>query len=188
MHAQITVCFRIYLYIECVYVYTDVCIYIHICVYIYVLYWINAYNPSWYWLYPSASPTKKWQHTPVGDAELAGHAVHAPAPGASLYLPASHAVHVPPLGPVYPVLHAQSPLASLAAFMCTQMMHTHTFTHADTHSWENLCLCTCRYMFMYIYIHLHMYINVYIYTCMCLCVYVSMYVYDWGIYTYDMYT
>jgi hypothetical protein len=51
--------------------------------------------------------------------------VHAPAPGESLYFPVSHAVHVPPLGPVYPALHAQSPLASLAAFTCAQM-HTPT--------------------------------------------------------------
>ena len=64
-------------------------------------------------------------YTPAGDTELSGHAVHAPAPGESLYLPVSHAEHVPPLGPVYPALHVQSPLASLPAFTCVQM-HTPT--------------------------------------------------------------
>ena len=76
---------------------------------------------------------EKRQHKPAGDTELAGHAVHAAGPVASLYLPASHAVHVPPLGPVYPALHAQFPLVSLAAFSCTQM-HTRRFTQADTHA------------------------------------------------------
>ena len=47
-------------------------------------------------------------HKPAGDVELAGHAVHALAPGASLYFPASHSVHVPPLGPVLPLPHVQS--------------------------------------------------------------------------------
>jgi hypothetical protein len=60
--------------------------------------------------------------------ELPGHVEHAAGPGESLYLPSSHAVHVPPLGPVYPAMHAQSPVASLAAFTCAQM-HTHTHTH-----------------------------------------------------------
>ena len=67
----------------------------------------------------------KRPHKPAGDTELSGHAVHAPAPGESLYFPVSHAVHVPPLGPVYPALHAQSPLASLPALTCAQM-HTPT--------------------------------------------------------------
>ena len=72
-------------------------------------------------------------YTPAGDTELSGHAVHAPAPVESLYLPASQAAHVPPLGPVYPVLHSQSSRASLAAFTCAQM-RAHTFTNADTHA------------------------------------------------------
>jgi len=54
-------------------------------------------------------------YKPAGDVEFAGHAVHAPAPGESLYLPVSHTLHVPPLGPVYPALHSQSSRASLAA-------------------------------------------------------------------------
>jgi hypothetical protein len=48
---------------------------------------------------------EKRQHKPAGDTELAGHAVHAAGPVASLYFPASHAVHVPPFGPVNPALH-----------------------------------------------------------------------------------
>ena len=56
---------------------------------------------------------------PAGDVELAGHVVHALAPGASLYFPASHAVHVPPLGPEKPGLHVQDardalPIAEIA--------------------------------------------------------------------------
>ena len=47
---------------------------------------------------------EKRPHKPAGDTEPAGHAVHAAGPVAFLYLPASHAVHVPPLGPVYPAL------------------------------------------------------------------------------------
>ena len=46
-----------------------------------------------------------------------GQLLHDPAPGtaSALYLPARHAVHVTPLGPVKPALHAQSEAASLPA-------------------------------------------------------------------------
>jgi len=37
---------------------------------------------------------------------------HSRVPVATLYLPAAHAVHVPPLGPVYPVLQTHT-LAAL---------------------------------------------------------------------------
>ena len=114
---------------------------------------------------------EKRQHKPAGDTELARHAVHAAGPVAFLYLPASHAVHVPPLGPVYPALHAQSPLASLAAFSCTQM-HTRKFTQADTHASENLCLCVClcicEYMYVCLY-HTYVYLCMYMYVCKCVC-------------------
>ena len=70
----------------------------------------------------------KRPHKPAGDVELPGHVEHAAGPGESLNLPSSHAVHVPQLGPVYPAMHAQSSVASLAAFTCAQM-HTHTHTH-----------------------------------------------------------
>ena len=73
----------------------------------------------------SESYTKR-PHKPAGDVELPGHVEHAAGPAESLNLPSSHAVHVPPLGPVYPAMHAQSPVASLAAFTCAQM---HTYTH-----------------------------------------------------------
>ena len=80
----------------------------------------------------SESYTKR-PHKPAGDVELPGHVEHAAGPGESLYVPSSHAVHVPPLGPVYPAMHAQSSVASLAAFTCAQM-RAHTFTNADTHA------------------------------------------------------
>ena len=38
----------------------------------------------------------------------AAQAMHAPAPVAALCVPAGHAVHVRPAGPVYPASHAQS--------------------------------------------------------------------------------
>ena len=44
-----------------------------------------------------------------------GQLLHDPAPDTALYVPAAHAVHVPPLGPVKPALHAQSEEASLPA-------------------------------------------------------------------------
>ena len=37
----------------------------------------------------------------AGDIEFAGHVEHAAGPAESLNLPSSHAVHVPPLGPVH---------------------------------------------------------------------------------------
>jgi hypothetical protein len=47
----------------------------------------------------------------------AGHETHALAPVTVLYLPAAHAVQVPPFGPVYPASQAQlvrNPLALAA--------------------------------------------------------------------------
>ena len=41
--------------------------------------------------------------------------MHDAAPDPVLYLPARHAVHGPPFGPVKPALHAQSVEASLTA-------------------------------------------------------------------------
>ena len=37
----------------------------------------------------------------------AAQSVHEKEPMTSLYFPAMHAVHVPPFGPVYPMLHRQ---------------------------------------------------------------------------------
>jgi hypothetical protein len=42
---------------------------------------------------------------------LTPQSVHATEPVAVLYFPAAHAVHVPPLGPVYPTLHWQCVMA-----------------------------------------------------------------------------
>ena len=39
--------------------------------------------------------------------------MHAADPAAGLYVPATHAVHGPPLGPVYAALHTQSATSSL---------------------------------------------------------------------------
>jgi len=44
-----------------------------------------------------------------------GQLLHDPAPDAALYVPAGHAAHVPPFGPVKPASHAQSEAASLPA-------------------------------------------------------------------------
>ena len=95
-------------------------VFVHVYVYVYVFVYMHTY------VYVHV-------YKPAGDTEFAGHAVHAPAPGESLYLPVSHTVHVPPFGPVYPALHSQSSRASLAAFTCAQM-RAHTFTNAETHA------------------------------------------------------
>jgi hypothetical protein len=50
---------------------------------------------------------------PEGDVDKGGHAVQMLEPAFILYLPASHAVQVPPSLPVYPALQVQSSIASL---------------------------------------------------------------------------
>ena len=107
-----------------VYVYVYVFVHVHVYVYVHTYMHTDVYVYTYVYVHV---------YTPAGDTELSGHAVHAPAPVESLYLPASQAAHVPPLGPVYPVLHSQSSRASLAAFTCAQM-RAHTFTNADTHA------------------------------------------------------
>jgi len=53
---------------------------------------------------------------PVADVELDdGQAMHPALPAASLYVPATHAVHSPPSGPVYPALHLQAVTLSFPA-------------------------------------------------------------------------
>ena len=44
-----------------------------------------------------------------------GQLLHDPAPDPALNVPAGHAMHGPPFGPVKPALHAQSEEASLWA-------------------------------------------------------------------------
>ena len=51
----------------------------------------------------------------AGESEFAAQSVQASPPAASLYLPATHASHAPPSGPVYPALHMQAVEAVLAA-------------------------------------------------------------------------
>ena len=65
----------------------------------------------------------------------AGQMLHDPAPDAALYVPAAHAVHVPPLGPVKPALHAQSEEVSLpAGEVDPAMMHSRQlFVHAASY-------------------------------------------------------
>ena len=64
---------------------------------------------------PPSGPVNPGLHTQLvcavdattADCELLAQLVHAAEPVAVLYFPATHAVHVPPLGPVYPALHEQ---------------------------------------------------------------------------------
>ncbi len=49
---------------------------------------------------------------PAADTEFAGQAVHAALPVALLYVFTAHAVHVPPLGPVYPESQKQEQVAA----------------------------------------------------------------------------
>ena len=55
---------------------------------------------------------------------LLEHVLHEPVPTVDLYLPISHAVHVPPSGPVYPVLHGQLLLAAGENVFTGQAMHS----------------------------------------------------------------
>ncbi len=43
----------------------------------------------------------------VGEIEDEGHSLHIAVPGAFLYFPATHPVHGPAFGPVYPALQEQ---------------------------------------------------------------------------------
>jgi hypothetical protein len=47
---------------------------------------------------------------PLSEYVFAGHTSHAAVPETFLNVPASHAGHGPPFGPVYPGLHTQSPM------------------------------------------------------------------------------
>ncbi len=54
--------------------------------------------------------------------------VHATLPVAVLYFPATQATHVPPFGPEYPRLYAQTPTSVCAASACAEFdgQPTHT--------------------------------------------------------------
>ena len=79
-----------------------------------------------------------------------GQLLHDPAPDTALYVPATHAVHVPPFGPVKPTLHAQSEEASLPAgeddpaMMPSRQLPFHVagyFQHA-------ISICILQYSFL----------------------------------------
>ena len=52
---------------------------------------------------------------PAGEEELPGQGEHEALPAASLYVPAPHDTHAPPLGPVYPALHKHAWIPTLPA-------------------------------------------------------------------------
>jgi hypothetical protein len=60
--------------------------------------------------------------------ELARHDVHAASPGSVLYALLPHAVHGPPLGPVYPALQTQDDLSVCAVNECFE------FAGQDSHA------------------------------------------------------
>jgi hypothetical protein len=53
------------------------------------------------------------EELPAGEVLDTGHTVHGIDPATFLYFPASHAVHVPPLAPVYPALQTHAVRAVL---------------------------------------------------------------------------
>jgi len=67
------------------------------------------------------------------------HETHGPSPSANLCVFALHALHVSPLSPVYPELHKQSVLASLASGALECSGHAvHTFSSRPPIVAENL--------------------------------------------------
>jgi hypothetical protein len=57
----------------------------------------------------------------VAEYVLAAQSVHAASPGAVLYFPAPHSVHVPPSGPVYPRLQRHEPIAVSPEDVCPEL-------------------------------------------------------------------
>ena len=67
-------------------------------------------------VYPAMHSQSVTLSLPAADvASDDGQAKHSALPAVSLYLPAGHAVHSPPSGPVYPASHLQSVTLSLPA-------------------------------------------------------------------------
>ena len=50
------------------------------------------------------------EDAPLREYVLTRHTLHAAGPDTFLNVPAAHATHGPPFGPVYPGLHKQSPM------------------------------------------------------------------------------
>ena len=80
----------------------------------------------------------------------AGQMLHDPAPDTSLYVPAAHAVHVPPFGPVKPALHAQSEEASLPAGEDdpAMMPSRQRAVHVARYFGYAISICILQYSFM----------------------------------------
>ena len=80
----------------------------------------------------------------------AGQMLHDPAPDTALYVPATHAVHVPPFGPVKPALHAQSEEASLPAGEDdpAMMPSRQLAVHVAGYFGYAISICILQYSFM----------------------------------------
>ena len=61
----------------------------------------------------------------------AAQAVQAWVPCVSLYFPVSHAIHVPPFGPVYPRLHRQAVIAVCPVAACPEFAGQDSHTTSD---------------------------------------------------------
>ena len=80
----------------------------------------------------------------------AGQMLHDPAPDTALYVPATHAVHVPPFGPVKPALHAQSEEESLPAGEDdpAMMPSRQLAVHVAGYFGYAISICILQYSFM----------------------------------------
>jgi len=77
----------------------------------------------------------------IGEPEFAMHETHGPLPTANLCVSALHALHVSPLPPVYPELHKQLVLASLASGALECSGHAvHTLSSRPPNVVENLSI------------------------------------------------
>ena len=61
-----------------------------------------------------------------------GHELHTALPGASLYLPTSHAVHAPPFAPVYPALQVHC----VAVIDCAGEFEFALMDEHSVHAWN----------------------------------------------------
>ena len=79
-----------------------------------------------------------------------GQLLHDPAPDTALYVPATHAVHVPPFGPVKPALHTQSEEASLPAGEDdpAMMPSRQLAVHVAGYFGYAISICILQYSFM----------------------------------------
>ena len=88
-------------------------------------------------LYPALHLQSVTLSLPGGDDEPDRHDRQASDPFTALYLPASHAAHVSPSGPVYPALHLQSVTLLLEGSEVDPDGHaTHVSLDAEVLSWN----------------------------------------------------